>query len=223
MDIQFLSGLFLLIGIFSLFISGTIIIQFIRGLIKKHENNKVVCGFLLVLLVSEYILLLSLFYIQITAPFSVTFDGSPGGQSLGINPTINYLLTITFLCISITAFRHTLPYFKSNSKSFLFLNIIGIILIYLISNASKHDYDQFSDSKTISQLVSIRSSIAPPIILLFIVTLFRINKQQLTKTILYTFIPIIAFYFILIYSRVNINSLPNETKEYYMNKLGAYG
>lgn len=223
MGLQFLPGILLLIGIFSLFISGTIIIQYIRGLIKKYEYNKVLRWTIFVLIVSEYILLFSLFYIQITAPFSVTFDGSPGGQNLGINPTINYLLTITFLCISVTAFRHTLPFFKSNFRSFLFLNFIGIALFFFISISSKIYNGQFSDSKTFSQLVSISSSIAPPIILLFIVTLFRINKQQLTKTILFTLIPIIAFYFILIYSRVNIILLPKETKEYYMNKLGAYG
>ena len=213
------------IGVFSSCVWMIMLFQYIRALIDKNNGGNI----LTVLIVIEYILFGFITYLQIVKPYQL--DSNIGfhhnyAPNLGINSTITLLLVIVYLLICITSFKHTNSFFRSNNKQFVWLIIISIILIVVTFFIQSKVFGTFTmdhDKRRLDKLTEMIVYVFSTVLFIFNCTRFRIDKQNKMRTIIYTVIPLIIFYAILLYCRIKFMYIsPDEYSKYY-STLGGFG
>ena len=229
MDGWKLIGILIAIGVLSSFAWLTLLFQYIRGLLKKYEDSFVTKWTVSSLVIVEYILLALTIYIQLTKPYELVQNMGfhhNYAPNLGTNSTIDYLLMVVFVLICITSFRQTLPFYKTNTKYFITLTVSAILLMFVINyiytNWFKH-YTTDTNEIHLQQLTETIIWLFPTVLLIFLVTLFRIDKQKIIKTIFYTFIPIFLFYFLFLYKTTKFYFLTPQEYIMYYDIAGGHG
>jgi len=178
----------------------TFLFQFARSFFI-NTNNKFSTYVLLTLVVIEYFLLIFIVYLHIVNPYTFGHRFLEGWHyeepPVCINPTINYLLAAVYFLICVTTFKHTVPLFKINFKRFCAFSLATSFIIVIIINAIQ----QIKEWKAVKASNSFWLFIILLAAGLFIymLTRFRIDKQNTIKTIFLTWVPITLFFLCFIF------------------------
>jgi hypothetical protein len=218
----------IIILIFLIFALSIVLLQFFRGLLKNYEDKNALKYVMFILVGAEYFLLALTIYNLETNPFQIntpmmTFD--PGtGASVGINDSIYYSLVAAFGLICITSFEHSLPTFKTNRKHFILRTVIVFVIIVTLAYTSnylidsyryKHRTAPYGLVETLEYVSTIIFVVSVTAVYFFAVTPFRINRQKMVETTLFTFLPVVIFYCIVLYCQAKDTFFQDEQSMFY--------